>query len=85
MNNLAEAADGAIEEDDCSLINHFLDQGERELTTKGNTPYFTFGYFYTDSYLYFCAHNGSTIIGVKPGKILLSNSDRRLICPCYQL
>ena len=89
MNNLAGDelfADGALE-GDCSLINHFLDQGERKLTEKHHTAYFTFGYFYTNFYLYFCAHNGSNIVGVKPGKIVLTNSgrQRRLICPCYQL
>ena len=87
MNNLAELADGAFEEDDCSLINHFLDQGERKLTTKADTTYFTFGYFYTDYYKYFCATNGSMSIGVKPGNILKRNysENRRLICPCYQI
>ena len=87
LNNLAEVADGAFEEDECSLINHFRDQGETKLSTKGSTSYFTFGYFYTNHYNYYCATNGSISIGVKPGKIMVANGgkDRRLICPCYQI
>ena len=94
MNNLAGDelfADGALEQD-CSLINHFLDQGERKLTAKGDTAYFTFGYFYTDHYLYFCATKGEGTIrsrvGVKPGNPVplgSNNPTRRLICPCNQI
>jgi len=83
MNNLAEAAAGVIEEDDCTLMNNFLDQGEM---TKGEwTNCFTYGYFYTWSDLYYCVHYGdSNFCGVKPG---YDNDDegRRLICPCLQI
>ena len=91
MNNSAGDelfAHGALEDEDCSLINHFLDQGERKLTRKGDTGYFTFGYFYTDHYLYFCATKGDFEIGVKPGNPVplgSNNPTRRLICPCNQI
>ena len=85
MNNLAEVAHGRVEEDDCTLMNHFLDQGETELTIKSPTACMTFGYFYTSTNAYYCTHYGHvTGCGVKPGYDN-NNEGRRVICPCYQI
>ena len=82
MTNLAEIASDVVEENDCTLMYHFLDQGTTELIERGGTSYFEFAYFYTYSYYYFCTHYGDADnAGVRPGT---NNDDkfRRVVCPC---
>lgn len=95
MNNLAgyELFDDGALEGDCSMIDHFLDQVERKSTTPGDTNYFNFGYFYTDTHGYYCATKGNdpdgsmgNRVGVLPGNpVRLVPETRRLICPCNRI
>ena len=80
MMNVAYEAGKVIEKDNCTLIEHFLDQGETNLTEKGETNYWAFGYFHTDADLYYCTKYVQQNAGTRAGELNL-NSSRRLICP----
>ena len=84
LGNGATNAAKSIDEGDCTVMNNFSEQGKTELTSKSNTSYWTFGYFYESYSKYVCTSYGSYVsAGVGPGQKNL-DSDRRVVCPCQR-
>ena len=84
MANGATDAAKSIDEGDCTVMKNFLELGKTELTSKSNTSYSTFGYFYDSYNKYVCTSYGSYVsAGVGPGQTNL-DWDRRVVCPCQK-
>ena len=82
----------AVQNGDCTIIEHFLDQGidlngpRDSIRNDGNdTSYFTFGYVYVKQFhAYYCTtYSAGTFAGTKIGE---TNTDegKRVICSCGQ-
>ena len=80
--NAANDAANIIKQDDCTVMNQFLNQSKTILASKSNTSFWTFGYFYDSYSKYVCTSYGNHVsAGAGPGHTN-ADSDRRIVCPC---
>ena len=88
LSNVAARARSVVQKGDCSIIEHFLDQGIEHNGLIGSnsgisTECWTFGYVNVDTGTYFCATYSSLECGTKIDQRNNVQS-RRLICSCGQ-
>ena len=79
--NEALAAGNVIQEEDCTVIEHFnTDQG-LGLSGRAGTAVWSFGYYYTGTTKYYCSKFGSIGFGTRIGEDN-SSGTRALVCAC---
>ena len=81
--NEAVSASNVIQDDDCTLIDHYNSALGLGLANKGSTPFWSFGYYYADTGAnkYCSKMSGTVNAGVRIGEEN-GSSTRRLVCPC---
>ena len=84
LKNGASDAAESTKEGDCTVINNFLERGKTKISSKSNSSYWTFGYFYDSYNKYVCTSYGPYVsAGAGLGQNN-SDPDRRVVCPCQK-
>ena len=79
--NEALAAANVIQQDDCTIIEHFNTVQGLGISGDGATAAWGFGYMYTNGKVRYCTNFSSISIGTRIGEAN-SSPIRRLVCAC---